>query len=94
MATLRRERDITRRLNYLNRVEKVRRLYNSLQDGGRTDIWIWENHVGPTFCISLGTMRRMLTIRISHERKIIEEMIKKMDDGQNQPSPPDQLELF
>lgn len=48
------------KLNMYRKILAVQELYQKYQDGGRTAMWIWKNHVYPTYFIAYRTMRRYL----------------------------------
>jgi hypothetical protein len=58
-----------KRLNFLSRVQKVLTEYQKHNDGTRTVTVIWVVFINPKFHISLGTLRRYLTINVAQERK-------------------------
>lgn len=71
MSNNRKKAAITRRQNYLNRVEKVIDEYEKRTkfDEDRSDVYIYNKYIKSVFCISLASFRNYLTVNVQLERR-------------------------
>ena len=69
-----RQSTITRKENYLNRVELAQTIYKEHKHEGLTDKWIWKTHVKPVLFVGYETFLNYMKVSLGLEWKKLEEM--------------------